>query len=227
MRQQMAILNVVLLVVALGLGIKLRGDWQRAQRRYAALGAATPPALPGAPAQAALAADWEVIAQRNLFSPDRNNELPKSAGEKQQPEPIVVGTMNLGPGRKLALMSEANPPAGTMPRQVKEGETFAGYRVVSIGDNEVEIEYEGQKKKLGVYISAQQVSSPPASASSPQVVSTGSVPAGPMNQSVTTLDANNELPAGTVVGDRRKVVTKTPWGNSISWEPVKPQEKKP
>ena len=247
----MLVINVVLLVAAIGLAVKLRGDWLRASRRYAVLGAATPTPPAAAPAPAVLAADWEVIAQRNLFSPDRNNELPKSAVEKPPPEPIVIGIINLGPGKKLALMSDASPRADSAPRQVKEGETFGGFRLLSIGDNEVEIEYQGQKKKLDVYTSAQQVPAPPpapASAPQVQVVSTaGANPAaassnatntiplsateGPTNIPIEGTDSvfghKDNLPAGTIRGNRRKVERITPFGKEVWWELIKPEEKKP
>ena len=37
----------------------------------------------------------------------------------------------------------------------------------------------------------------------------------------------DNLPAGTVIGDRRKVERVTPFGTQVWWELIKPEEKKP
>lgn len=257
MRRQMAVINVVLLVAALGLAAKLRGDWRRANQRYAPLAATAQPAVPLAAPPAGKvtgAADLEVIAQRNLFSPDRNNDLPKEIVQRRPapPEPLVIGTLNVGRG-KIALMSESAATAGTMSRQVREGETFGGYQVVSIGDSVVVLEYEGQRKKVEVYTAAQQVPAPPSVAAAgrpaePQVVSTASSappPATSQPAPVTStgstgvgpgplvpgtnfrLGTKDNLPAGTVIDNYRKVVRPTPFGNQVWWEPIKPEERKP
>lgn len=249
MRRQMLVINVVLLVAAISLAVKLRGDWRLASLRYRVLASASQPASPAiaAPAMAPAVADLEIIAQRNLFSPDRTNELPKAAVAPPPPEPLLVGTLNLGK-QKLALLGEAN---GNMPRQVKEGETFAGYRLVSIGNNEVVLEYQGQQKKVDLS-AVRQVSPPPGTtagtaalpvttipavssgASDPPVTSipapkTGST--GPSGRLVPGTDAmfgsDDGLPDGAIVGNRRKVIQITPFGKQIWWEPVKPEERKP
>ncbi len=256
MRRQMAMINVVLLVAAVVLAAKLRGDWRRANQRYAALAAAGQPS-PATPApkaaNAAGGADVETIARRNLFSPDRNSDLPKEAGQrKAPPEPIVIGTLNVGNG-KIALMAEASAAIGTVSRQVREGETFGGYRVVSIGDSVVTLEFEGRQTKVEVYTAAQEVPAPRIAAADrpaePQrVTTTATVPEpAPLPSSVTTTASsgkagptgqvipgtngmfgyNDNLPAGTVMGNYRKVVRPTPFGNQVWWEPIGADERKP
>lgn len=259
MRRQMLIINLVLLVAAVGMGAKLRADWKRANQRYAVLAESAKPASPASaalPAGAAPAADLPGIAAHNLFAPDRTNELPKTAVERKPPppEPIVIGTLNLGSG-KIALLTEAAAPAGSTPRQVKEGEFFGGYKLVSIGDNQVTLEYEGQQKKVDVYTSARQVAAPPAVAAvaapaAPRVVTMGSPvqqpapqpanvtgtgssptavgPTGVIIPGTTSMYGHKDnLPAGAVIGDRRKVVRTTPFGNEEWWELIKPEERKP
>lgn len=268
MRRQMLVINVVLLVAAVGLALKLRADWRRANQRYQALAASATPAPGPHPAQrdpgAAPAADLDVITRGNLFSPDRSNELPKSAERKATPpEPVLVGTLNLGSG-KLALLAEANTPAGAMPRQVHEGEVFAGYRLVSIRDNQVVVEYEGERKTVDLSIAARQVAPPPGvaaatsatSSASPPAVTTiqqipasalpagakhdpnasggttafgpGAGPTGVLIPGTTSLFGHKDnLPAGAIIGDRRKVVRQTPFGEQVWWELIKPEDKKP
>ncbi len=256
MRRQMLVINVVLLVAALALGARVRGDWKRANQRYAALataGAATPPAFTPVSGRMPVSADTDVVAQHNLFSPDRNNDLPKTAERKPPPpEPILVGTMNVGSGR-IALMAEASAKGPDASRPVKEGETIGGYRVVRIGDNEVVLEFEGQQRKVDVYTAAQQVPAPAgvvSVAAAPQVTSTGAAPAaapdtaskvnstaqagagvGPTGKIIPGTDSvygyNDKLPAGTVMGDYRKVIVPFPFGDQVWWERIKPESKKP
>ncbi len=285
MKRQMLVINIVLLAAAVGMAVKLRADWRRANQRYRVVAAFSTPApgpsetgaragqqhpgwqtpfaatparnagsQPPAPGVAP-GTDLDVIVQRNLFAPDRNNELPKAAERKPAPpEPLLIGTLNLGRG-KVALMAEASAP-GAMSRQVKEGETFAGYKLVSIDDQQVTLEYEGQRKKVDVSTAARQVPAPAAVAAArpagePQVLSTSGANAGSAasnSQSTTTIPSSSgpagpngnlipgttsmyghkdNLPAGTVIGDRRKVIEKTPFGERVWWELIQPEGKKP
>lgn len=257
MRKQMLLVNLILLAAALGLGWKLRADWRRGSERYAALSSSAAPAISavGAPAAPGPVAGAEVIVAANLFSADRNNEQPKAAEKKMPPEPILIGTMNLGPGKKIALLQDRNA-RDSMPRQVKEGETFADFKLVAIGDNQVTLEFEGQRKKIDVSNAIPQISGPPsittqraaeqpqvvsttnqsqasqAASSNPQVLSTAPPNTGPTGKLIPGTTSmygyDDGLPAGTIIGDRRKVIRASPFGaKEIWWEVVKPEDRKP
>jgi hypothetical protein len=161
--------------------------------------------------------------------------------------------MNLGPGRKMALLLEPSQPGAT-PRQVKEGETFGGYKIAMIGDNQVTLEFEGQQKKIEVSTAARQVP-PPAVASSapaPQIISTtNTAPAlpmtpqappppntaqiipgkqGPSNEPIQGTNSvraygNDPLPAGTIINGYIKVERASPFGREVWWQ--KMEERKP
>lgn len=250
MRKQMLVLNVILLLAAIGLVYKLRADWKSTAKRQEALAAgaaSTAPSAAGIPAAPQTATGLETIVANNLFFSDRNNEMPKAIEKKPAPpQPLLVGTMNLG-RTKLALMVEANQPAA-MPRQVKEGESFAGYTLVEIGNNQVILEWEGIKKTVDVSMAAVQVAAPaytPSASSPPPVSSTASSPVtitpgappppnsaqiipgkqGPGEQFLPgstsrVAYAGDPLPPGTVINGYMKVERVSPFGKEMWWQKV-------
>jgi len=257
MRKQMLILNVILLLTALGLGYKLRADWKRTSQRQeglAAGAASTAPSAAGLPAAPQAATGLDAIVANNLFFSDRNNESPKAMEKKPAPpQPLLVGTMNLGPTKKLALMVEASQPAA-MPRQVKEGETFAGYVLVEIGNNQVVLEWEGTKKTVDVSMAPVQMAGPaytPAASSAPPVSSTASSPVtitpgtppppdsakiipgkqGPGEEFLPgstsrVAYAGDPLPPGTMINGYMKVERTSPFGKEMWWQKVDQQQPK-
>jgi len=250
MRRQMLILNVILLLTALGLGYKLSADWKRTAQRQEALTAgavSTAPSASGLPATTQAPSGLEAIVANNLFFSDRNNQIPQAVEKKPAPpQPILIGTMNLG-RTKLALLVEANQPSA-MPRQVKEGETFGGYHLVEIGDNQVVLEWEGTKKTVDVSMTAVQVAAPaytPAASSAPPVSSTataavtitpGTPPPpdtakiiagkqGPGEQFLPgstsrVAYAGDPLPPGTIINGYMKVERTSPFGKEMWWQKV-------
>lgn len=250
MRKQMLILNVILVLAALGLGYKLSADWKRTAQRQEALAAgavSVAPSAAGIPAAPQTATGLEAIVANNLFFSDRNNEMPKAMEKRPAPaQPLLVGTINLG-RTKLALMVEANQPAA-MPRQVKEGESFAGYTVVEIGNNQVVLDWEGTKKTVDVSMAPVQVGAPAftsAAASAPTVSSTASSPVsitpgtppppdsariipgkqGPTEQFLPgstsrAAYAGDPLPPGTIINGYMKVERTSPFGKEMWWQKV-------
>lgn len=250
MRKQMLILNVILLLTALGLGYKLSADWKMTAQRQEALtagAASTVPPETGLPAAPRQASGLEVIVANNLFFSDRSNEIPKALEKKAAPlQPLLIGTINLG-RTKLALLVEANQPTA-MPRQVKEGDTFAGYTLVEIGNNQVVLEWEGIKKTVDVSMTPVQVAAPaftPAASSDPAVSSTASSPvtitpgAPPAPDSAKIIPgkqgpgeqflpgstsrvayAGDPLPPGTIINGYMKVERASPFGKEMWWQKV-------
>jgi hypothetical protein len=167
MRQQKWIVNVVLLAMTVFLGMKLRGDWARtAQTQKAADALDKPMAVsPTAPnLSVAPVPGAELIAENNLFSPDRNNVQAQIVETTPAPpDPLLLGSMNLGSG-PVALMIDGAAQPNTPARSVRIGETIGGYRLVKVGDTYVMVEWEGQQKRVDVQTAVRQISGPATSA---------------------------------------------------------------
>jgi hypothetical protein len=87
--------------------------------------------------------DFTVIAERNLFHPNR--KIPEPEPEKKEPEErpdfILYGTMLVG-GAKIAYMEDGNSPKttpgrGKRQKAVKEGDVMSGYVLSLISHDRV------------------------------------------------------------------------------------------
>ena len=256
MRKQTWIVNLLLIAAAAGLAVKLRGDWILANQRYGKLNAAVAP-KPGAtpppgPSNAAVnlsASDAmsNVIVQNNLFAPDRNNNIPQQVQSAPPPPlPAFTGSIDLGNGHPIALMTEGGAQPGTATRQIRQGEIIGGYKLVKIADSFVMLEYEGQQKRVDVQSSPRQTSAPAGytaeqrTASVPAVVNVGAASQPPPVRPVTPATKNqtgnpdsrtsfdmfgadgvDKYAAGTVLDGWKKVTRVSPFGTQVWWERVK------
>lgn len=85
--------------------------------------------------------NYLVISSRNLFSPDRNDQIPREeAAKPRPPKPILYGVMNLTE-TKLALMSS---PDNQEFKSLKVGEKIGEYTLTKILVNKVELKYENE-----------------------------------------------------------------------------------
>jgi hypothetical protein len=93
--------------------------------------------------QSSFQSDFTVIAERNLFHPDRR--IPEPEPEKKEPEErpefILYGTMLVG-GAKIAYMEDGNSPEttpgrGKRQKAVKEGDVLSGYTLSLISHDSV------------------------------------------------------------------------------------------
>jgi hypothetical protein len=202
------------------------------------------PSLAAGSNQPAQPQSFVEIVDRNVFSPLRGRQpaQPQEQAEARAPKlPLLFGTMNLGEGR-FALMSpgDQSPP---ISKRVLPGEEIGGYKLVSIGTSNVVVEW--QEKKITVEI-AEPASRGPGTAertanvhpsvgttaaSTPgQVMTVGSVSGG-----ATPARAINprppgpplDVPEGTIVGGKRKVVVQTPFGPVVQWQDVAPSGTQP
>ncbi len=246
-RQQLTILYGFLCAVTALLAWRLVSDWRFANRRYsggihsAALSAPyTPSSAPQRPAPPVA----EIVA-KNLFSPDRNNQVTETgSSEPPPPLPIVYGTVNLG-GSFEALMAEHGTSARPSFRRIKKGEQLAGYTVVEISDEKVVVDFYGRKTTIDVYQSANSVPrgdarSVTSSASylSPAENGGGILPPQPPAQS-SSIPASSSSPAAskassvpytpppsdsgirvTIEGNRRRMERNTPFGVQTWYEDI-------
>lgn len=187
------------------------------------------------------------IVNRNLFRPERTNEVPTESAKA--PElPLLYGTMNLGDGL-FAMMAPGDQPTA-LSRPVRPGEEIGGYRLVSMANSQVVLAWGEKEFTISVWESARRVpriiekrgpTVGPAASTAP-TASTGPVTTvGPSSASSSISEerkkytpagynappgAPPDAPAGTVIGGRRKVVRPTPFGNQVWWENVE-QPKNP
>jgi len=182
------------------------------------------------------------IVDRNVFSPLRGSQPAQPQEEAKAPKlPVLFGTMNLGEG-SFALMSpgDQSPPVG---KRVLPGEEIGGYKLVSIGTSNVVVEWQGKKLTLEI---AEPASRGPGNvertanahlgmgttaASTPNPVTTvgsvsgGATPASAFNRRPS--GPSPDVPEGTIIGGKRKVLQPTPFGTVTMWVDVNPSGTQP
>src|SRR5258708_4174288 len=117
---------------------------------------APPPPLPASTAPAVTASSYLDIAQKMLWSHDRNSQVvvdpPKPpAPPKPLPTlPSVFGVMNIGDG-PVVMMSDK---PGARQRGVHPGDKIGEFKLVSIAGDDVELAWENRtvRKKLAELI---------------------------------------------------------------------------
>jgi hypothetical protein len=145
----------LLLLAAIGAVLwqaRVRVEDTRAERR-ASLGVRARPSAPPPPIatprpDAPPAAKYAEVAEKNLFSKDRNPnviiEPPKIEQPKQKempPLPVVYGVLGLSSGIK-ALMAEK---PGLASRPVHAGDTVGEFKIASLDAQNVTFDWEGKE----------------------------------------------------------------------------------
>jgi len=231
----LSVLNIVLVWYL----EQLRKDYRNRTRWiYARPAASTTSASTRGPAPAGIQ-DWSEIVNRNLFTPERSNKPPEEKQAKAPELPLLYGTMNLGSGW-FALMAPGDQ-ASAASKKVLPGEEIGGYKLVSIVNSQVVVEWGEKKFTIDVSESARRVpriidrtASARGGVAAPSVTGAGAASArvtsvGPTSASsesrkpavnYTPPGADPDAPAGTIVAGRRKVVVPTPFGPQVQWEEV-------
>jgi hypothetical protein len=237
-----------ILIIAGLLGVNILLGWflvrlwkdyrSRTQWLYSAAPVQPPATLAAGPNQAGQPQSFVEIVDRNVFSPLRGRPPQSQEDAKAPKPPILFGTMDLGNGW-FALMAPGDQPS-PVSKRVLPGEEIGGYKLVSIGTSNVVIEWQEKKITLDISESAPRVpgsvektagaSARPVpgatTASAPTPVRTvGAVSEGAASVSAarsTPPGASPDVPAGTVVGGKRKVLVPTPFGPSVQWQDVAP-----
>lgn len=232
-RRQLIFLHLGLALVASGLAWRLAADWNRANLRYRALSQVSGTGL----GRSLLAlprkepAGTEEMVAKNLFSPDRNNEVPQDKAGASPPLPIVFGTMKLGESYE-ALMAEGGSAGERGFQRVKTGQPLGPYTVLEIQDEKVVVEFQGQKTTIDVYQSANSVARAPARTAPPAapvvesaVSATAAAPPSPPRSSPNTAATTPPpSPMGevrvTIERNRKKFERTTPFGTQTWYEPI-------
>jgi len=240
LKSKLWLLNIVLLALVLWLGSHLRQDWLAARARETKLLEQTvetlppPPLTPAAPVNPVTAGSYADVAQMMLFSKDRNPVVVIEAAEPAPMPalPVAHGVMDLGGGPTVFLSEKPGGPQ----RGYRVGEAIGQFKLLAANNREIAFEWNGETvtRTLDELMDKSKPAetaetAPPPAASAPKITSATTVSAGPaasgpgadIGAELKACQPGDTSPSGIVQGGMRKVVTKTPFGESCRWEPVK------
>ena len=242
MRRYLWLIDLTLLALIVWAGATLRSRYEESRKREEALfrqmiPAAPPPVIPGLPpVSPATPASYMEVAQQFLFSKDRNPNVildpppPPPAPKPMPPLPAAYGMIDLGDGPTVILSEKA----GARHRGYRPGETIGEFKLLAINGQELTFEWDGKqvKKRLEEIIdkkAAESTAPPPegqtaaAKPAAAPVTSLAPLKAGPgveLGENSRACVPGDTTPPGTVQDVFRKVVNKTPFGDSCRWERV-------
>jgi hypothetical protein len=241
LKRKLLLLNLVLIGVTVAAGVQLRRQWLEAGAHEEALLQKRIPPAPPPPVKALPAADavrpagYLEIAQKMLFSKDRNPtvvvEPVKAPPPKPMPPlPVFHGLLNLGDGL-TAILSEK---AGAQHRDFRPGEKVGEYKLVAFNDQEIVLEWDGKTitKKVDELADRTAPSPPPPSPSAAATPAAAPPPApvqpaqpvqaGPgrdMGRGISACLPGDTSPNGTTAGGMRKTLRDGLFGKTCYWEP--------
>ena len=241
MRKHLWLTDLTLLGLVLWAGTALQSRWEASKAREEALlrqliPPVPPPVIPALPSLSpATPAAYMEMAQQFLFSKDRNPNVildppPPPPAPKPMPAlPAAYGMIDLGGGPTVILSEKP----GARHRGYRAGETIGAFKLLAINGQELTFEWEGKqvKKRLEEIIdkkAAESTAPPPETAAAksavPQAVtSLAPVKPGPgieLGENSRACVPGDASPAGTIQDGFKKVVNKTPFGDSCRWERV-------
>jgi len=243
MKRKVILLNLALAALAGGLGWTLRQRWIEGQARERAvfvtaarrMALLPPPPLAGPKTVAP--AEYLEVAQKTLFSKDRNPNVIVEP-EKPKPEPPMpalpayYGQMTLfDPVVFLAL-------GGSNQKSYHPGDQVGPFELVGFDRDKITLSWNGKTverklQELTPKEAAPQVAPAPvaqAAPAAPQVKSIGSAPESNSDKGPMGADMGANLfgcktgeasPNGTVVNGYKKVIVRGLMGESCHWEQVK------
>lgn len=252
MKRKLWLLNLILIGLIAFTGSRLRQSWLAARAREQALlkqsiRPVPPPSVSPLPApEPVVGASYLEIAQKMLFSKDRNPTVtvepppppPPPPPPKPMPAlPVLYGVLDIGDG-PTAVMSEKT---GARHHGVHPGETVGDFKLLAVNSREIVLEWDGKEVRKRVDELVERPGQPgsPAGASAggptagsqrvipeaPQLPpNQQAVPATPSMAIATGIKAcqpGDGSPSGTVAGGYRKVVSESPFGQVCRWEEVK------
>jgi len=249
MSRKLIALDLALVALLAWAGYGLRQMWLAARAREAAEFRRKAGAVPVAPLTplpnppAVVPARYKNIADKFLLSKDRNPDVPVEPPPPPPPEPpmpalpVFHGMMNLGDGPMAFMSVNAGSPYET----IRPGEAIGQFKLLSVNQKEIELEWHGKKVHKLVdelmdnsqsQASAQQPQQSPeaamfrTSAQPPQAAAKPAEPPtergpGEANQFGTAAcQQNDATPFGTVRDGYRKIERVTPFGRTCLWEQV-------
>jgi hypothetical protein len=238
MKRNLLILNLVLAGIAIFLFKMMVAQWTQFEQTHQ-LHTLTPPTeikkttTPPAAVPSGQS-EYYAIVNNDLFASDRTNLVPPPPPpppppkRDPPPKPLLSGIFRIGDEASVLVISTEPKSKGAYKR-IKSGEKMDGYILEKILDQRIVMKAEGfdpieirLNEPSGIVPrDATPYASPTAGGG--QVMSVGggaSVP--PATASVTsTAPAQQEVPPGTVVNGKVKVMVPTPFGLMESWQDPK------
>jgi hypothetical protein len=196
---------------------------------------AAPPLTPAPKPTAPSALQYDDVEKKNLFSPDRNNDIvvdpPKVEAPKPMPPlPVVYGVMTLPSGVKVSMAEKAGDPS----RMLHAGDTIGEFKIIALDAQNVTLEWNGKPvpKKIEDLIdrsnvaAVAQVAGPAAppppgpAAAAPQPVNDHPTEANlgvVLTPTSRACQPGDTVAVGAVVAGYKKVVTQSPFGPVCRW----------
>ena len=238
MSKKLWALNLLLVALIVVGGWQIRVRWQNrvaAQERFlrqvpqpAPAPAVILPPQPG-PVQAAA---YVQVANELILSKDRNPivviETPPV--KEMPPLPRYYGMMNFGQGPRIVLAAASGQPQKTYML----GDKIGDFTLFSASNSELVFEWDGKKVPAKIadlkdkepvheapMTTVAKSEMPAAKPAAPAVVG-GNVngPGKDLGETVKACQPGDTSPNGAVVAGFRKIISKTPFGDSCRWERV-------
>ncbi|MBM3775899.1 MAG: hypothetical protein FJW37_12170 [Acidobacteria bacterium] len=237
MRRKLLLVNLALLALAALAGLRLRQQWSAAHAHERAvlgrsLHAAAPPPLSAAPPPAKIkAADYLEIAQKMLFTKDRNPVVTVEAAappplKPLPPLPLFFGVMNFGDGPTVLMAAKPGSPHV----DVRLGDQIGDFTLVSLEGDDLVLDFEGRpvrksRRELArtaaeVEISRRPAAGAPAASPPPPRPSAPvkSAPGVDTGRGTRACLPGDPAPPGTVVDGYRKMAKVGMFGPECYWE---------
>lgn len=137
------LLDALLIAACVWLGVRFYAQWQAMAAanqvsNIVAPSAAMKNVLDKQKSPDTLQKNYMVIATRNLFSPDRNDQISKDdAAKSRPPKPILFGVLHL----KDATLAMMSPPDSREFHSLKVGDKIGEYTLTRILVNKVELKW--------------------------------------------------------------------------------------
>jgi hypothetical protein len=233
--KKLLFLDLALLALAALAASELRDKWLEARKRErVVLGKSIaplppPPYAPLARIEPLVAADYGDVAQKMLFSADRNPTVVVEVAppKPMPPLPLVYGVMDLGDGPAAIMAVKANQPTS----EVRPGQEIGGFTLIEIGRDELVLEWDG--KRVTKRIVDLLAKAAPPSAAGPadapaarrsEVAPSPARTSGPgkdIGGGYKACVTGDDAPSGTIRDGMKKIMAPTPMGMHCHWEPVK------
>lgn len=239
MKQRLILWNLLLLICASAGAYQLRQQWLETRARETAVLVRKPlpvklelPAPPAKPTPFQ-ATNYTDVAQKTLFSKDRNPNLaivvppPPPPPPPMPALPHLYGVLGL-PSGAVAIMSDK---AGAPQKKVRAGESIGEFKIAKLDQQRITLLWNDKTVDKSVDELLDRSAPPPAAAA--PVAPSGAAPApaapaqapGPKDMGVmigdgvrACIDQSKETaPAGTVVDGYKKVKEMSPFGEACRW----------
>ena len=240
MNRKLLALNLVLVALAVLAGIQLHSRYVKDRARAKAklhvplAKVATQPFTPAPEPGAALPANYIGVAQKDLFDPSRNPDVPVEAPPPPPPPPPMPalpfyhGAVNFGDG-PMAILSAS---ASGKHEFIKPGETIGPFKLIDLTRADLTLEWNGQlvRKQLWELQSrslpaqtaaaVQNQNGAPSQPPKPAVRQESKGPGEVYSTGSRGCQQGDTDPVGTVKDGFKKVSAPTPFGPACIWDPV-------